>query len=240
MHNSSRIMIRAKIFLSIFTVFTLVATFASTVQSATLAERAVYDVKILVGNDPAAVGQCSAFAFGDISQVCNTGAGPFVDNNDLDIPEFNLPCGNGINGDGLAGTIRIQTGKANNAGVRSFQLVQNQNTGCAFQVDPYLGTPGGTFKTAMKNLDFSLAGGTIDALGNMVLDVTNRIGWAASFFDTIGQQPWNIDDSTRVAANGDPTTGLWEPFTTGSSSNFKPNAPGGLNITLTGRQNRRC
>ena len=109
-------------------------------------------------------------------------------------PLTNIPCGNGINGDGLAGTIRIQTGKVNNAGVRNFQLVQNPNTGCAFQVDPYLNTPGGTFKTAMNNLDFSLAGGTIDALGNMILDVTNRIGLAGSFYDTIGQQPWNIDN----------------------------------------------
>ncbi len=36
----------------------------------TLAQRAVYDMKILVGGDPAEVGQCSAFAFGDISTVC--------------------------------------------------------------------------------------------------------------------------------------------------------------------------
>ena len=235
MYISNRILTTAKILLSILIVYTLCITFTSATRAATLAERAVYDVKILVGNDPAAVGQCSAFAFGDVSQVCGLGAGPFVDNNDLDIPTFNLPCGNGINGDGLAGTIRIQTGKVNNAGVRSFQIVQNPNTGCAFQVDPYLNTPGGTFKTSMENLDFSLAGGTVDGIGNMVLDVTNRIGWAATFATSIGQQPWNIDDSTRVAANGDPTTGLWEPFTTGSASNFNPEAPGGLNITLTGR-----
>ena len=183
MHNCSRIRLTTKISLSILTVFTMYASSASTVNAATLAERAVYDIKVLVGNDPTAVGQCSAFVFGNVSQVCNLPTGPFVDNNDLDVPIFDLPCGNGINGDGLAGTIRIQTGRANSAGVRSFQLVQNTSTGCAFQIDPYLGTPGGTFKTAMKNLDFSLAGGTIDAIGNMVLDVTNRIGWAVNIFN---------------------------------------------------------
>ena len=234
MHNSSRIMIKAKPFLSIFTFLTLFTTFSSTVQPATLAERAVYDVKILVGNDPAAVGQCSAFAFGDISNVCGTATGPFVDNSNTS-PLTNIPCGNGISGDGLAGTIRIQTGKVNNAGVRNFQLVQNPNTGCAFQVDPYLNTPGGTFKTAMNNLDFSLAGGTVDALGNMTLDVTNRIGLAGSFYDTIGQQPWNIDNSSKLVRNGDPTTGLWEPLTTSSSSNYIPQIARRLNITLTGR-----
>ena len=196
------------------------------INAATLEERAVYTIKILPGGDPAEVGQCSAFTFGDVSTVCGLGAGPFVDNSVPGAPA--LSGGDGIAGDGLAGTMSIETGKADAQGNITYTVDD-------FQMDPYLGTPGGTFKTTMTPPDGAMTGtGTVDPVGNMELDITGRNGVAQFFEVGIGIQPWNIDNSTVVDGNGDPITNMWETFTTGSSTNFDP-AAGGPLITLTGR-----
>lgn len=197
------------------------------VQSATLGQRAVYTVKILTWDDAASVGQCSAFTFGDVSTICGSGSPSVLkDNEVLTVPA--LTGGDGVAGDGLAGSITIETSKAD--GVGNLTFVVN-----AFQMDPYLETAGGVFKTTMSPPDGSLGGsGTIDAAGNMTLDVTGRVGVAQFFEGTIGIQPWNIDNAAAVQGNGDPTTGLYEGFTTGSTSNYDPSA-GGINLTLTGR-----
>jgi len=195
-------------------------------QAATLEQRAVYTVKILPAGDAAEVGQCSAFAFGDISDGGTGCLGGFVDNEVLGPPA--LSGGDGIAADGLGGTLTIETGKTDASGNTAFSLD-------AFQMDPYLATPGGTFKTTMTPPDGALnGGGSVDALGGMTLDVSGRSGVAQFFEGSIGVQPWNIDDSTAVDANGDPITNEWEPFVTGRSSNFDP-AAGDTNLTLTGR-----
>ena len=200
--------------------------FLFTAQAATLEERAVYTVKILPGGDPAEVGQCSGFSFGNVSAICGTAVGPLVDNTAPGAPT--LSGGDGIAGDGLAGAMSIETSKADALGNLTYTVDD-------FQMDPYLSTPGGTFKTTMTPPDGAMTGtGTIDAAGNMDLDITGRTGVAQFFEGPIGIQPWNIDDSAVVEGNGDPTTSVWETFTTSSATNFDPSAGGPL-LTLTGR-----
>lgn len=195
------------------------------VQAAPLQEGSVYIMKILPGGDSAEVGQCSAFIFGDVRLVCEQPNGPLADNTALGLPA--LVDGNGIAGDGLAGKLTIITGNINASGMIPFVVDE-------FQMDPYLNTPGGIFKTTMTPPDGFLGGsGSVDALGNMTLDVTGRTGVAEYFENTIGIQPWNFDDSNILQNNGVPVTNQWEPFTTGTSSNF--NLGGGINLTLTGR-----
>ncbi|MAT64065.1 MAG: hypothetical protein CMN57_00275 [Gammaproteobacteria bacterium] len=218
---------------SIAVALALGAGFSTPVLAATLEENAVYTVKILVWDDPDAVDQCSAFTFGDISELCpgEASAGSpsaFTDNEVTTAPA--LSGGDGVSGDGLAGTLTITTGKADSGGNISYTLD-------AFQVDPYLSTAGGTFKTTMTPPDGSIdpqAGGTVDAAGNMNLNVTGRVGVAQFFEGSLGIQPWNIDDSVNVAGTGAPTTGNYELFTTGSASNFDPGT-GAVNLTLSGR-----
>jgi len=195
----------------------------------TLAQRAVYDMKVLVGGDPAEVGQCSAFTFGDVRTVCGENIGPFVDNEETSIPAFDIPGGNGIEGDGIAGTLQIETDKSDESGNNTFSIL-------SYQVDPYLQTPGGTFKVTTETLGLgNNKGGTLGPTGQMTMDMTGRTGVTAKFFNTIGQQPWNVDDSQAIADSGLPTTGLWEPFTTGDSSHFILGLGDPETNTLTGR-----
>lgn len=203
---------------------------ASITQADTLGQRAIYTVKILEGGDAAEVGQCSAFGFGDVSLICGTTPGPLEDNVSVAVP-FASPALSGGDGviDGFAGTFTIETGRADASGNNTFTLD-------VFQMDPYLGTPGGVFKTTMTPPDGELLGsGTVSAVGDMTLDVSGRTGVAAFFEVSIGIQPWNVDDSATIAGNGDPTTSLWVPFTTGSSSSFDSIIPGAAAFTLTGR-----
>jgi len=191
------------------------------VQAATLQEGSVYIMKILPAGDPAEVGQCSAFFFGDIS--AGGCSGGLSDNQVLGGPA--LSGGDGISGDSLAGTLIIETGTADALGIITFTMLD-------YQMDPYLETPGGIFKTTMTPPDGSQSGnGTLDAAGNMTLSHTGRTGVAEFFESSIGIKPWNIDDSSWPAI---PTTGLYEGFTTASDSNFDHNT-GALNLTLSGR-----
>ena len=221
-----------KIIHNSFSVFAAILLLCSGIpinaNAATLAENATYKINVLVWNDPAAVGQCSGFTFGDVSAICAPPGSPSVlVDNTAAVPA--LSGGDGVI-DGLAGVITIETSKKNASGTLTFSVTD-------FQMDPYLATPGGVFKTSMTPPDGAMNGtGTISATGAMTLTPTGRVG-VAQFFaaaGSIGIQPWNVDDSARVAGNGDPITNLFEPFTTGSTSNFDPEA-GGLNITLTGR-----
>ena len=134
-------------------------------QAATLEERAVYTVKILEWDDPASVGQCSAFTFGDVSTICGAGSPSVLEDNAVAGAPA-LSGGDGISGDSLAGTLTIETSKADGLGNLTYSLD-------AFQMDPYLATAGGVFKTTMTPPDGALGGsGTIDAAGNMNMDVT--------------------------------------------------------------------
>lgn len=196
-------------------------------EAATLGERAVYNMKIIVAGDATEVGFCSAFAFGDATATCTagTGVGPFVDNVDTAI---SLSGGDGIAGDGFAGVITIETAKADGTGSNTFNIV-------SFSVDPYLDTAGGTFKTSMSPPDGANNGsGTLTAAGDMTLDVTGRVGIAGNFPVILGIQPWNIHDTT--ASTAIPITNLYESFTTGTDFNHKIGfGAGQVNLTLAGR-----
>ena len=226
----------------------------SAVQAETLGERAIYTVNVLHAGHADQVGQCSAFTFGDVSDGTTDGTGclgglsdntvvctaPFVGRtNECGLLfgafyQFGpyLVDGDGVAADGLAGTMTIETAVADGAGDNTFSIT-------AFQMDPYLATAGGTFKTSMNpaNIGAAMTGtGTVDALGNMTLDPTGRVGAAQGYEDpdlSLGIQPWNIDDSVTLGVAGSPT-GLYEPFTTGVSTNYLP-ADGTTLMTLTGR-----
>ena len=204
--------------------------------AATLGQRAIYDMQILPAGHANQIGQCSAFVFGDVSAVpCvsnDTGGFGFTDNTDL--PALVISGGMGVAADGLSGVVQIETGLSDGAGDNTFNVL-------SFQVDPYLNTDGGTFKTTINSaypdpLGGAAAGGTISAGGAMALDVSARHGVAGKFGASLGIQPWNIDDSAKANVPG---TNLYEGFTTGTDNNWKPslggNPAGVAQHTLTGR-----
>ena len=209
-NNATKLMLAATIFLPSIMV----------AEAATLAERAIYKVNVVVEADPTSVGSCSSFDFGDSSALC--GSDPSVskvtDYEDTN-PLFVLSGGNGVLGDGFAGVFEIETAREDGAGNNTFILN-------SYQMDPYITTAGGTFKTSMTPPDAAnnSTGGALTATGGMTLDLTGRAGRAASFVDLIGIQPWNIDDSVSVNVI---TTGVYQEFTTGNSVNYIPTVGGG-------------
>lgn len=216
--------------ISILAISTL--CFSSLTYAETLGQRAIYTVNIIVQGDPTEMGVCSAFLFGDITGAggsCATGGfSAFKDREVLTPPA--LSGGDGVAGDGFAGVLSIQTGLADAAGNNTFTVL-------SYQMDPYEQTAGGDFKTTMTPPDGANTGtGTVDALGNITLDLTGRVGVAESFELSLGILPWNIDDSMLV-----PGTNLQQLFTTETSTNFNPVSPGedpaGAPplVTLTGR-----
>lgn len=207
-------------------------------HAATLEERAVYKMKILVAGDSAQIGQCSAFTFGDIS-VAGCPKGGLEDNTNTAALTDTLG-GNGVLGDGLGGIITIETAKADSSGNNTFTVTD-------YQVDPYLKTAGGTFKTTMTAPSVTLPAlsngkvqvaavnngkGTLTATGEMTLDLDGRTGIAGAFATSIGYQDWNHDNNTKP--NITIKTGVNVPFTTGNSSNYLK-IDGSVNLTLTGR-----
>ncbi|PCJ88867.1 MAG: hypothetical protein COA54_01155 [Thiotrichaceae bacterium] len=197
-------------------------------EAETLGQRAIYNVNIVVETDPTSVGLCSSFDFGDATLTCN-GTSKVTDNVDTN-PALLLSGGNGVI-DGFGGVFVITTDRADALGNNTFTID-------SLQMDPYLNTAGGTFKTSMTPPDGMNTGtGTITAAGDMVLNPDGRVGVAASFVFSIGIQPWNLDDSTL--AELPPPTNVHNPFVTGTSTNFLVGAgsmPGGaVGLTLTGR-----
>ena len=122
-----------------------------------------------------------------------------------DIPDNGLTSGgigSGIAGDGLVGIIDFTMADGNNFTITSFSQ------------DSYLGTPVGT-----KSIDadsIASMSGFISDSGDITLDVTGRIShW--SFLDVLGIQAWNLDDSVAIANQGDPQTGAYDIFTSGTT-----------------------
>ena len=154
------------------------------------------------------------FAFGN----CQTsGLGALTDNatqNEADTSGFGLPYGSGIVGDGLMGVI-------------DFTLSGGAMTITSFSQDSYLATAGGTFYLRSTNL--GTMGGTIDGTGNMNFDPTGRQGLAASFLSSLGELPWNIDNASTTTLPG---TGLYDQWTTGTSTNRAKGL--GQPFTMTG------
>ncbi len=156
------------------------------------------------------------FAFGN----CQTsGSGTLQDNttaNQADASGLGLPYGSGIVGDGLVGVIDF-TLTGGNIGVTTFSQ------------DSYLGTAGGTFY--LRSLTNDSMSGSIDSSGNMTLTPTGRVALATAFASTIGEQPWNIDNTSNGLG-----TGLYEAWTTGTSGNRADGTTPGFTLTGAGLQ----
>lgn len=124
------------------------------------------------------------------------GGGVLVDNG-----ETVNGIGSSIDGDGVMGVI-------------DFTLSSGNLSVTSFAQDAYLNTAGGTF-AIRDTANGTAMSGSIDASGNITFDPTGRSAITSAFATTIGEQPWNIDDSDVVPDD----TGLYEIWTTGASSN---------------------
>ena len=151
------------------------------------------------------------FAFGN----CTTfSSGQFVDNGET-VTSSQGTFGTGIAGDNVMGIIDFTFTTGN--------IIVN-----SFSQDSYLATPGGTFALDATNINGM--GGSIDSAGNMEFDPTGRIGIFQFFVDFLGAQPWNIDNPSNVGT----VTGLYEQWTTGTSTNKARGLIDVIEETLTG------
>lgn len=137
------------------------------------------------------------------------GGGAFVDNG-----EVVSGIGSSIGGDGVMGII-------------DFTLTGGNLSVTSFAQDAYLSTAGGTF--AIRDIvNGAGMSGNIDASGNMTFDPTGRSAITSAFAASVGEQPWNIDDSDSVPGG----TGQYELWTTGASSNRTTTS--GAGFTMNG------
>ena len=160
------------------------------------------------------------FDFGN----CQTnGNGAFTDNataNEATAAAFGSPSGSGIIGDGVMGVI-------------DFTLSGGEMTVTSYSQDSYQGTAGGTFY--LRSLDNSTMGGTINADGSMSFDTTGRVGNAAAYAGTLGEQPWAYKAFTTGTSTNGPQ-GFTGPFSvTGAALN--DNGSGGWDGTLAAAGN---
>ena len=150
------------------------------------------------------------FAFGN----CLEGFGNISDNN-----ETSGGIGSGIAGDGLVGVIDFIMTDGNNFTLTSYSQ------------DSYLNTPVGT--KSLDAISLSSMSGFISDSGDITLDLTGRIShW--SFFDYLGINDWNLDDSVAIANLGIPQTGTLDPFTSGTAIAWDPST-GNQSINITGQ-----
>lgn len=151
------------------------------------------------------------FAFGD----CTIGGvGNIPDNG-----ETSGGIGSGIAGDGLVGIIDFTMTDANNFTITSFSQ------------DSYLYTPVGTKAIDVDSI--ATMSGFISDSGDITLDLTGRIShW--SFFDSLGIQAWNLDDSILIADQGDPQLGGYDLFTSGTTSAWTPGSSNTPTVIQTG------
>jgi len=120
--------------------------------------------------------------------------------------------GSGIAGDGLMGVI-------------DFTLSGGNISVTTFSQDSYVNTPVGTFYLYAP--DVSGMGGNIDTAGNMTFDPTGRMSLWSALVTSLGANPWNIDNTSDGLG-----TGLYNTWTTGTSTNRDKGA--NLGFTLTG------
>lgn len=151
----------------------------------------------------------------DFGNCVTKASGALTDNttpNQADASGFGLPFGSGITNDGLVGVI-------------DFDLSGGSISVTSFSQDAYQGTAGGTFY--LRSINNGTMGGTIDGSGNMTLDPTGRVGAAANFATTIGEQVWNFDNFGVGAPNA---TNTW---VTGTSSNRNQGLTPGFTLSGT-------
>ena len=128
--------------------------------------------------------------------------------------------GSGIAGDGLVGVLQFTTTNGNDLSITSYSQ------------DTYTATAGGNFALFTNTGTGSMTGVISDA-GALSLDLTGRLG-NAQFFAYLGSPAWNIDNSANIAAQGDPTTGVQVPLTTGSIFAWTPGTANTPTLTQTG------
>ena len=122
------------------------------------------------------------FSFTDC-QVDNSG--PYTDNTTANQASFS-GFGSGIINDGYMGVIDF-----------ALDASGNITSVTSFSQDSYLNTAGGTFY--LRATDLSSMGGSINnTTGAMEFDPNGRLGIAAGYASTIGEQPWNIGFSSGV------------------------------------------
>jgi len=156
-------------------------------------------------------GGCFAF---DNCQV--TGSGTLTDNttaNQADTSALGTTTtyGSGITNDGLMGVI-------------DFTLTSGNISVTSYSQDSYLGTAGGTFY--LRAGDMTTMGGTIAGSGAMSFDPTGRMGLAAGYLTTLGEQEWNRDDTSNGLGSG-----VYDTWTTGTSTNRTQGFTGGFTVT---------
>lgn len=138
----------------------------------------------------------------DFGNCVTKGTGTLADNttpNQATAAGFGAPFGSGITNDGLMGVIE-------------FNLTGGNISVNSFSQDAYQGTAGGTFY--LRSIDNGTMSGAIDGSGNMSLDPTGRLGAAANFATTLGEQEWNRDNTSNGLGSG-----VYQEWTTGNSSN---------------------
>lgn len=146
------------------------------------------------------------FAFGD----CSTGYSTNIVDNGITSGGLG-----GVAGDGIAGFIDFTMTDGNNFTISNYSQ------------DTYQGTPVGNKSIGVTSTD--TMSGSFSDTGDVTIDPTGRIShW--QFFDYLGIQNWNVDDSTLYDL---PVTGLYNQFTSGTASALDPTT--GLELfSLTG------
>ena len=190
----------------------LVAAIASTMGLATSASAAV--TGMVDGTYTLTItGGCF-----DFSNCQTSGKGALTDNttaNQADTSGFGTTptYGSGIINDGVMGIIDFTI---------SGGIISNITS---YSQDSYLNTAGGTFY--LRAADMTTMGGTIDqTTGAMTFDPTGRAGLAAGYLTTLGEQEWNRDNTSNGLG-----TGLFDQWTTGTSSNRAQGFTGGFTVT---------
>jgi len=190
----------------------LVAALASTMGLATSAD-AAFTAMADGSYQMTITGGCFAF---DNCQV--TGNGILTDNttaNQANTAAFGTTptYGSGIINDGVMGVI-------------DFTLANGVITSVtSYSQDSYLGTAGGTFY--LRAGDVTTMGGSIDqTTGAMSFDPTGRMGLAAGYLTSLGEQEWNRDNTSD--GRGD---GLYDQWTTGTSTNRNKGLTAAFTVT---------
>ncbi len=157
------------------------------------------------------------FALGDCVTL---GSGALVDNTvnqasiDVTVTSGAITpgtYGSGIAGDGLMGVI-------------DFTLSGGNISVTSYSQDSYLNTAGGTIY--LRAAGGSGMSGSIDAAGNITFDPTGRRALAEVFLTSLGENPWNIDNPSDGLG-----TGLYDTWTTGTSSNRTQGVTPGFTLT---------
>lgn len=167
-----------------------------------------YDIRVIAGS----IGGVSCFSLGD----CDISGGTSkVTDNDLTALGF----GSGIAGDGFSAVISITADAAGDGfSVNSFSQ------------DSYVNTSQGTF--ALFADDVSSMFGTLDAGGNMIVDVTGRMAIGATTGQVLGAQPWNLD--TALEGDGTGTQDIWTTGTQTANAQGANAAFSMIGVPITG------